>query len=138
MKINLQKAIINILVFTLIISVCSTFAFAASDSDSDDGDSDTTTGSIGSDSDKIGNPIPGADSLSDFFDSVVSVAIQLGTIISVLGIMYGGFQYVSAQGDEEKLGKARNTITWALVGTAVLLGARTIMAVVKDTVEQLG
>lgn len=86
----------------------------------------------------IDNPLgDNTSSLSSFFDKIVSVAIELGTIVSVLGIMYGGFQYVSAQGDEEKLGKARNTITWALVGTAVLLGARTIMSVVNDTVKQL-
>jgi len=85
----------------------------------------------------IKNPIK-ADSLAALFENLVSVAIELGTILSVLGIMYGGYLYVTAQGNEEKLGQAQKTVTWALVGTAVLLGARTIMAAIRGTVEQLG
>lgn len=85
---------------------------------------------------KIDNPLK-SDSLSDLFNNIVAVLIELGTIVSVLGIMYGGFLYATAQGDEEKLGKAYKTITWALVGTAVLLGARTILAAISSTVGQL-
>lgn len=93
----------------------------------------------GSNPNKIPNPLGGnTNSLPAFFNSIVGVAIELGTIISVLAIIYGGFLYVTAQGDEEKLGKAYKTITWALVGTAILLGARTIMLAVTDTVKQLG
>jgi hypothetical protein len=87
---------------------------------------------------KIGNPLGGTNSLASFFDGIVTVAIELGAIISVLGIMYGGFLYATAQGNEEQLGKAYKTITWALVGTAVLLGARTIMKAVTGTVQELG
>ncbi|MES2060257.1 MAG: TrbC/VirB2 family protein [Patescibacteria group bacterium] len=98
----------------------------------------TSTAAALGDPGKIANPLPGTNSLSDFFKGIVSVLIELGTIVSVLGIMYGGFMYATAQGDEEKLGKAYKTVTWALVGTAVLLGARTIMAVIAGTVSQLG
>ena len=51
--------------------------------------------------------------------------------------MYGGFLYVTAGGDEEKLGKAQKTITWALVGTAVLLGANVIMNAIQGTISSL-
>lgn len=87
---------------------------------------------------KIPNPLGGsANSLPEFFNAIVGVAIQLGTIVSVLAIMYGGFLYVTAQGNEEQLGKAYKTITWALVGTAILLGSRTIMLAVTGTVADL-
>ncbi len=115
---SFKKLTIHLAVFSFLVIVFSKSAHSAS---------------LGT----IGNPLDDTDSLAEFFDAIVSVAIELGTIVSVLGIMYGGFQYVSAQGDEEKLGKARNTVTWALVGTAVLLGARTIMSVVEDTVKEL-
>jgi hypothetical protein len=87
----------------------------------------------------IPNPLgPKVNSLPAFFNGIISICIQLGTIVSVLAIMYGGFLYVGAQGNEEQLAKAYKTITWALVGTAILLGARTIMVAVSDTVTQLG
>lgn len=85
----------------------------------------------------IPNPIK-ANSLKELFEGIVSVLIELGTIVAVLGIMYGGLMYVTAQGNEEKLQMAQKTITWALVGTAVLLGARAIMAAVQGTIEEVG
>ena len=82
------------------------------------------------------NPL-GTQSLSDFFDGIIGVAIQLGVVVSGLSIMYGGFLYVTAMGDEEKITKAYKTMTWSLVGTAVLLGAHVIMLAIRGTIEQL-
>ncbi len=82
------------------------------------------------------NPIK-ATNLNAFFQSLISVCIEMGTIIAALSIMYGGFLYVTAQGDEEKIGKAYKTLTWSLVGTGVLLGARVIMTAIQGTINQL-
>ena len=120
---TLKKILVHLLVFFVLMTLSTTLVFA--------GDTGTVSGGIP-------NPLGKTDSLSAFFNGIVSVLIELGTIVSVLGIMYGGYMYATAQGDEEKLGKARTTITWALVGTAVLLGARTIMAAVSGTISQLG
>lgn len=122
MKTGLKKFAIHTASFVFLALVSGTYAFAAGG---------------GVPGGTIQNPIK-ATSLADLFNNIVSVAIELGTIIAVLGIMYGGYLYVTAQGNEEKLGAAQKTITWALVGTAVLLGARTIMAAIRGTVEQLG
>lgn len=84
----------------------------------------------------IENPIK-ATSLQTFFSSIVDGLIQLGVVVSALGIMYGGFLLVSAQGDAEKVEHGRKAITWALVGTAVLLGAKVIFVIIKGTVDQL-
>lgn len=84
----------------------------------------------------IENPIK-ATSLQEFFSSVVDGLIQLGVVISALGIMYGGFLLVTAQGDGEKIEQGRKTLTWAMVGTAVLLGAKVIFVIIKGTVDQL-
>ena len=89
------------------------------------------------DPNKLGSPIK-ATSIQNFFLSIVSICIQIGTIIAGLAIIYGGFMYVTAQGDEEKISKAHRTLTWALVGTAVLLGAKVILTAIQSTVEALG
>jgi len=88
------------------------------------------------DANKLKSPIK-AESLAEFFSAIVDTLIQLGVVVSALGIMYGGFLLVSAQGDEEKVANGRKTITWAMVGTAVLLGAKVIFTVIKGTVDQL-
>lgn len=85
----------------------------------------------------IGNPLGNTNSLSALFSAIVSVLIQLGTIVGALAIMYGGFLFVTSGGNEEKLQKAKVTLTWAVVGIAILLGARIIFAVIEGTVKQL-
>lgn len=86
---------------------------------------------------KFDNPLDGTNSLSQFFARIVDALIELGTVVSALGIMYGGFMLVTAQGDEEKIASGRKTITWAMVGTAVLLGAKVLFVVIKGTVTEL-
>lgn len=85
---------------------------------------------------QIGNPIK-AKSITDFFLSLTKVCIQIGTVVAGLAIIYGGLMFVTAQGDEEKIGKARNTMTWALVGTAILLGANVIVTAIQGTINTL-
>lgn len=122
MKIDFKKIAIHLGSFAFVFALSTLYAYALQASDNG----------------KIPNPLgPDSNSLPDFFNSIVSICIQLGTIVSVLAIMYGGFLYVTAQGDPETIGKAYKTITWALVGTAILLGARTIMLAVTSTITDL-
>jgi len=40
-------------------------------------------------------------------------------ILAVLFLIWGGLQYLTAQGNEEQVEKAKNTITYALLGLVV-------------------
>ncbi len=82
------------------------------------------------------NPLQ-AKSLPALIDSLASVVLQLGVIVAALSIMYGGFMYVTAQGNEEKLASAQKTITWSLVGTAILIGAKVIIKVITGTIGEI-
>ncbi len=79
------------------------------------------------------NPVS-ANSIPEFLKSIITAATEIGAIVGALSIMYGGYLYATAQGDEEKLKKAKTTVTWALVGTAVLIGAQVIITAVVNTV----
>jgi hypothetical protein len=86
----------------------------------------------------IDNPLGNATpSLSALFEAVTKVAVQLGTVVAGLAIMYGGYLYVTANGNEEKLQQAQKTITWAMVGTAVLLGSTVIFKAIEGTIRGL-
>ncbi|MEI8338105.1 MAG: TrbC/VirB2 family protein [bacterium] len=82
---------------------------------------------------KLENPIS-ANSIPAFLKSILTAATEIGAIVGALSIMYGGFLYATAQGDEEKLKKAKTTVTWAVIGTAVLIGAQVIITAVTSTV----
>ncbi len=82
---------------------------------------------------KLDNPVS-ATSIPDFLKSIITAVTEIGAIVGALSIMYGGYLYATAQGDEEKLNKAKTTVTWAIVGTAVLIGAQVIITAVVNTV----
>ncbi len=85
---------------------------------------------------RIQNPL-GAKSLDGFVASLLGVVVKLGSIVAALFIIYAGFMYVTAQGNEEKLQKAKMSMMWTIIGSAILLGAQVIANAVANTVREL-
>jgi len=52
-------------------------------------------------------------------------------------IIYAGFQYVMARGSEEQVTKATRSLTYAVLGGLIILGAELILRVIQGTVSQL-
>ena len=82
------------------------------------------------------NPLK-ATSIEALLADILQLVSRLGAIIAVLYFIYGGFLYVTAQGDEDKVGKAHGTLKWAAVGTAVLLSAEIIARIIENTVKSV-
>jgi len=84
------------------------------------------------------NPLNNIDSLPKFMEVILQAVVQIGTIILTLAIVYVGFLFVQAQGNEEKIKAARSSLMWTVIGGLVLLGASTIGKVIESTVGALG
>lgn len=82
------------------------------------------------------NPIKAA-TLQDFADSVLAVVSNIGGILAVFFIIYAGFLFVTAGGNEEKRKSAKSALLYAVIGTAILIGARALSLIVCSTVESL-
>ncbi len=68
---------------------------------------------------------------------ILKIVTEIGSIVVVFFIIYAGFMFVTAQGNEEKLTKAKNSLMWTLIGAAILLGANAIALAVQGTVTSL-
>ena len=82
------------------------------------------------------NPLK-ADSIAALLLVFVDGVIQLGAIVVVLALVWAGFQFTAAQGNQEKLQGARMTLMWTIVGAAILLGAKVIVEVIQATVDSI-
>ncbi|MDB4992095.1 MAG: hypothetical protein JWL75_340 [Parcubacteria group bacterium] len=76
-------------------------------------------------------------SLPDLLNAVLVAAIKLGTILLTLALIYTGFLFVSARGNEEKISKARTTLMYTIIGGLIILGATAISTVIQSTVTAL-
>lgn len=82
------------------------------------------------------NPIK-AETVSELVSAIAKVVAEIGIIVAAIFIIYSGFLYVSARGSEEKLKKAHETFTWAVIGTAIILGAWVIAEAIEATITSL-
>lgn len=83
------------------------------------------------------NPLNGIDSLPEFMDKILQAVVQLGSIVLLFAIIYVGFKFVTAQGNEEEIRSARSALMWTVIGGLILLGAQTIGLVISTTVNSL-
>ncbi len=72
------------------------------------------------------NPLA-VNSVQDFFSSLMG---RLETIIGTLAVLFiviGSIMYILSSGNEEMATKAKKTITAAVIGLAIAVGARTFL-----------
>ncbi|MDP3726545.1 MAG: pilin [bacterium] len=84
---------------------------------------------------KLVNPV-GFASLGALIAAILDIIVQIAVPIAALFLIYSGFLFVTAQGDETKLGTAKSIFLWTMVGIAVLLGAKILAEVIEGTINQ--
>ena len=87
-----------------------------------------------------GGTLPGQFGLgtgTDVRGAIINIVKFLLTflgLIAVIIILYGGFQWMTAAGNEEKITSARGTLTAGLIGLVIILAAYAITAFVINQI----
>lgn len=84
-----------------------------------------------------GNCTPNGSCLMDFLNKILRLVIQVGAVAVVLMLVYVGYLFVVAQGNETKLTTAKTALLWTIVGALVLLGSQAISLGIQATVQAL-
>lgn len=72
-----------------------------------------------------------------FIEGILKIIVRVGIPVAVFFIIYAGFLFATARGNEQQLEKAKHAITWALIGSAILLGAWILAVAVQGTLNQI-
>ena len=90
------------------------------------------------------NPLKGVDCsngngncLVAFLTNILKFVIQIGTIVVVLMVVFVGYKFVAARGNDAKLIEARQMLLWTVVGALILLGAQAIALTIQATVQAI-
>lgn len=62
----------------------------------------------------------------------IKYTIRLAVALSVVALIIGGYQYMTAYGNTEKQEKARKTIIWAIVGLILAITAFGIVNIIAN------
>lgn len=85
---------------------------------------------------QLQNPLK-VDSIEKFFQLLIDILLIFATPIIVFFIIYSGFLFVTARGNEDQLKKAKTALLWTVIGAVLLLGANVLLDIIVNTVNQL-
>lgn len=71
----------------------------------------------------------GAGALSQFFSNFVALIFSLAGVVLIFMILWGAFEWMTSEGDKEKLGTAQKRILNALIGLLIFAAAFAIIRV---------
>lgn len=76
-----------------------------------------------------------ADGLEALIVTVINFILKFGIALTVLFILIGGVQYITAGGNDDKTGVAKKTLTYAIIGFIIVITALTIVNFVGSTLK---
>lgn len=74
----------------------------------------------------------GCGTINAAFTAVISTVNSLAILLAVLFLAIGGIKYITASGNKEKAGEAKQLLTQVLIGLAVVLGINIIMTLITS------
>lgn len=80
---------------------------------------------------RLCNPV-GIDNLEDLAQRIGEAILKLAIPIAVIIIIWIGIQFLLANGNPEKINKAKSALWWTLIGLAVILIGGGFIALIRD------
>ncbi len=68
------------------------------------------------------------DDIGAILLAIVELLLRIGTIAAVAFVIYGGFLYMTSQGEPDKAGAAKHTIVNAIIGLVITLVATGVVS----------
>ncbi|PIZ99673.1 MAG: hypothetical protein COX77_00935 [Candidatus Komeilibacteria bacterium CG_4_10_14_0_2_um_filter_37_10] len=85
---------------------------------------------------KIDNPLGAINSPELLAGKIIKTVLGLIGIISLLYFITGGFMWMTAGGNSEKVKKGRDTLIWATLGLLVIFSSYTVVRSTLDILNK--
>ena len=82
-----------------------------------------------------GGGISSSNSLSELIFNVIRIALGFAGAVAVVFVIIGGFQYITASGNEEQAEKGKKTLINAIIGVVVIIMSYVIINVITNLVS---
>ena len=61
---------------------------------------------------------------------------RLASIVVIMFLLYAGFLFVTAAGNDDQVNKAKGILKWAVIGIVVMILASSVMVVLENFIKQ--
>jgi hypothetical protein len=67
--------------------------------------------------------------------AVVDILLRIGAIVAVVFVIYGGFLYMTSQGESDRTSAAKNTILNAIIGLVIIIIAIVVVSFIGGAIK---
>ena len=67
---------------------------------------------------------------------IVDILLRVAGLVAVAFVVYGGFMYMTSQGEPDKTSKAKNTLLNSLIGLTIAIMATVIVTFVGSSLQK--
>jgi len=86
------------------------------------------------DPDEVGDYSVRVNPITKLLNNIIDFLIKVGSGLGVLLLIVAAFFFLTAQGDNSKIEKARAMVLWTIIGIAVVLLAKLLIDIVAEFV----
>jgi len=132
--------IFSCLVFLLIIPLLALPALAQNsnvnqDNNTNQGnDANTNTSQVKS-ATALENPLGNVTSVSQLYGKIIYAFLGLSGAVALIMFILGGFSWMTAGGNEEKVKKGRDTLIWATMGLVIIFSSYAVLRTIFETLN---
>ncbi len=74
----------------------------------------------------------GAKTISELILKIAKFLMALAIPFAITMLIWSGFMFATAQGNEEKIGRAKKNFTWTIIGISVILASEAVISYIQD------
>ena len=75
--------------------------------------------------------------IEDFVEGILQAFVYIALPVVAFFIVFSGFKFLTAQGNQEKLNEAKRNFYHVIIGASLALGAWALAVLIKGTIDQL-
>lgn len=80
----------------------------------------------------------GRTSLTELVGSIIQAVMGILGSVALLVFVYGGFEWITAAGNSDKVENGKNAMTWAVIGICIIFSSYAILKLVFSTLTSGG
>lgn len=74
------------------------------------------------------------ETLGELIDAIIKFIFNIAVVVVPLMIIIGAFYLITAGGDPKKIGTGKNIIVYTLIGLAIIMLARGLLAMIESII----
>lgn len=85
----------------------------------------------------LDNPVPNITTIPQLIEKLLNIVLTIGIPIVAFFLIFTGFRFVAARGNEEALTNAKRALLYTIIGAVILLGCWVLAQAIAGTVETI-